>query len=260
MCSIYINNIAGPNKTINALGSQIVVIFSPPIVLDSNKKYEMALLNGSVVYANPNVTNRYLRFTYKGDSYDMLLENGIYDIDALNVAFQNLTSYLYPTNGLFSIEALTSTSQVCIFFYDYANTQLNFQSNGDNIMDLLGFTPVTTANYFVPQSITSYAISQGKAMLNNISQFIINVDCINSSYNNSQGSSSLLFTSTIEVSPYSTQNLLPYNLCWCNMFKTTLSSITVTITSDNGTLVDMTGGNTTVPELFAVTLLIKEKK
>ena len=44
------------------------------------------------------------------------------------------------------------------------------------------------------------------------------------------------------------------------MFKTTLSSITLTVTSYNGTLVDMTEGNTTVPELFAVTLLIKEKK
>ena len=79
MSSLDINNISGSNKTIN-------------------------------------VTNRYLRFTYKNLSYNLQLENGIYDTNALNNAFQNLTSYLYPTNGLFSIEPLTSTSQVCIFF------------------------------------------------------------------------------------------------------------------------------------------------
>ena len=127
------------NKTISNLGSQITVNFNPPIWLDPSKKYQMAQNNGSIVYCHPNVTNRYLRFTYKNLSYNLQLENGIHDINALNIAFQNLTSYLYPTNGLFSIEPLTSTSHVCIFFYDYVNTELSFQSdNNDNIMDLLG--------------------------------------------------------------------------------------------------------------------------
>ena len=148
MSSLDINNISGSNKTINTLGSQIIINLDKSIVLESNKKYEMALLNGSIVYAHPNVINRYLRFTYKNLTYNLQLENGIYDINALNIAFQNLTSYLYPTNGLFSIEPLTSTSQVCIFFYDYVNTELSFQSdNNDNIMDLLGFTPSDTTKF-----------------------------------------------------------------------------------------------------------------
>ena len=54
-------------------------------------------------------------------------------------------------------------------FYDYVNTELSFQSdNNDNIMDLLGFTP-SDITKFTPTSITNFAISQGKAMLNNIS-------------------------------------------------------------------------------------------
>ena len=296
MSSLDINNISGSNKTINTLGSQIIINLDKSIVFESNKKYEMALLNGSIVYAHPNVINRYLRFTYKNLTYNLQLENGIYDINALNIAFQNLTSYLYPTNGLFSIEPLTSTSQVCIFFYDYVNTELSFQSdNNDNIMDLLGFTPSDTTK-FTPTSITNFAISQGKAMLNNISQFFVNIDCVNSSYNDAQASttqvciffydyvntelsfqsdnndnimdllgftpsdttnftplsitnfalsqgkamlnnisqflisaycitstynnsqsSNLLYTSTIEVSLYSTQNLMPYNMVWSDI-------------------------------------------
>ena len=59
-------------------------------------------------------------------SCNLQLENGIYDINVLNIAFQNLTSYLHPTNGWFSTEPLTSLSQVCIIFYVYVNTELSF--------------------------------------------------------------------------------------------------------------------------------------
>ena len=104
-------------------------------------------------------------------------------------------------------------------FYDYVNTELSFQSdNNDNIMDLLGFTPSDTSK-FTPTSITNFALSQGKAMLNNISQFFVNIDCVNSSYNNSQASTTLIYTTTIKVSPYSTQDLTPFNLRWCVYLK-----------------------------------------
>ena len=51
-------------------------------------------------------------------------------------------------------------------------------------MNLLGFVP--TNSKFVPASIRNYALSQGKYMKNKISQFLINVDYIPSTYNNSQ--------------------------------------------------------------------------
>ena len=117
MSGIYINNQPGNNKTVNTLGNQFTVYLNPPLMLDPTKKYQMALLNGSIVYCNPNVINRYLRFTYKRTDYDMQVPNGIYDVPALNTSFQNLTASLYPTNGLFSIEPLTSTLQVCVYSF-----------------------------------------------------------------------------------------------------------------------------------------------
>ena len=71
-------------------------------------------------------------------------------------------------------------------------------------MDLLGFTPQTTDVNFTPTTITYFVLSRRKAMLNNISQFLISADCIPSTYNKSQ-SSNLLYTSTIELSPCSTK-------------------------------------------------------
>ena len=126
-------------------------------------------------------------------------------------------------------------------------------------MDLLGFTPTHTSS-FTPLSITNFALSQGKAMLNNISQFLISADCITSTYNNSQ-SSNLLYTSTIEVSPYSTQNLMPYNMVWSDIYKSIINSITITLTGDDGSLIDMTGNSgISSPELFAITIEIREKR
>ena len=125
-------------------------------------------------------------------------------------------------------------------------------------MDLLGFTPSDTIK-FTPTSITDFVLSQGKAMLNNISQFLISADCITSTYNNYQ-SSNLLYTSTIEVSPYSTQNLMPYNMVWSDIYKSIINSITITLTGDDGSLIDMTGNSgDSSPEIFAITIEIREK-
>ena len=46
MSSLDINNISGNNKTVNTLGSQIIINLDKSIVFKSNKKYEMALLKG----------------------------------------------------------------------------------------------------------------------------------------------------------------------------------------------------------------------
>ena len=59
------------------------------------------------------------------------------------------------------------------------------------------------------------------------------------------------------MSPCITQDLLPVILRWCYIFKNTIDSLTVTLVSETGILIDMTGDNNTAPELFAVTLLIR---
>ena len=45
----------------------------------------MTLLNGSIVYDHPSVTNRYLRFTYKDLSHILQSENSIYERIYINV-------------------------------------------------------------------------------------------------------------------------------------------------------------------------------
>ena len=87
---------------------------SNPILLDKDKNYEIGLLNASIVYCNPNVVNRYLRFTYKTVNYNMVVPNGIYLLNDLKVMFVILTESLFA-NELFYCEGLDITAQLLYF-------------------------------------------------------------------------------------------------------------------------------------------------
>ena len=122
----------------------------------------LVLTNASFVYCNPNVTNRYLRFTYMSIEYNIQFPIGVCCLNDINLHFVILTSNLY-VNGLFYVEGIEATSQCIVYCNDYANTQINFESNNDNIFHVLGF--VSTSNKFIPQSITQYALSPTKVSL-----------------------------------------------------------------------------------------------
>ena len=150
---IYFDNTSAPNKIINSTGNRITMTLSNPILLDKYKNYEIGLLNASIVYCDPNVINRYLRFTYNTVNYNMVVPNGIYSLNDLNVMFVILTESFFA-NSLFYCEGLDSTAQVGLFCNDYQNTQVSFISNNYNIFDILGFVP--TNSKFVPQSAVNY--------------------------------------------------------------------------------------------------------
>ena len=201
---IYIDNSTASNKIINSTGNKITITLSSPIILDQNKKYEICLLNSSIVYCHPNVVNKYLKFTYNSIDYSLPIKNGLYTLDDLNIAFTNLTSSLYE-DGLFTIEGLDATSQVAIFCNDYINTEIDFSGN-DNILTLLGFSNSTSK--FQPTSAQNYYLSQNKAQLNNISNFFISVDGCNSFLSNGN-SSSTVYIAPINVKPNRTQTISP---------------------------------------------------
>ena len=112
-----------------------------------------------------------------------MVPNGIYSLNDLNVMFAILTESLFA-NGLFYCESLDSTAQVALFCNDFENTQVSFISNNDIIFDILRFVP--TNSKFVPQSAVNYYLSQGRAIINNISNFFISVDYTNSFLTNGQ--------------------------------------------------------------------------
>ena len=53
---------------------------------------------------------------------------------------------------------------------------------------------------------------------------------------------------------------MPYTMVWSDIYKNIINSITITLTGDDGSLIDMTGNSgVSSPELFAITIEIREK-
>ena len=98
----------------------------------------------------------------------MQVPNGIYSLTDLNVMFVILTESLFA-NGLLYCEGLDSIAQVALFCKDYQHTQVSCISNKDEVFDIAGFAPTNSKS--VPQSAANYYLSQGRALLNNISNF-----------------------------------------------------------------------------------------
>ena len=109
-----------------------------------------------------------MRFTYMNTYYNIPIPNGLYSLNDINLQFTILTSFLYA-NGLFYVEGIEATCQCILYCNDFVNTTVSFESNNDNIFDILGF--VSTDTKFVPQSAVSYVLSPSKVQLNNISNF-----------------------------------------------------------------------------------------
>ena len=122
----------------------------------------------------------------------------------------------------------------------------------------MGFVP--TNSKFVPQSAVNYYLSQGRALLNNISNFFISVDYTNSFLTNGQ-LYSVICVQPITVDANETQTIQPFNPIFSSFSKTLLiDQITVMLTGDNNSTIDMTGGTGTNPELFSVTLILQDTK
>ena len=54
------------------------------------------------------------------------------------ISIYNFSTTNLFANGLFYVEGIEATSQCIVYYNEYANTQINFESNNDNIFDVIG--------------------------------------------------------------------------------------------------------------------------
>ena len=126
------------------------------------------------------------------------------------------------------------------------------------MFDALGLVP--TNSKFVPQSAVYYYLSQGRAVLNNISNFFISVDYTNSFLTKGH-LNSVIYVQPITVDAHETQTIQPFYPIFSSFSKNILiDQITVMLTGDNNLIIDMTGGTGITPELFSVTLILQNIK
>ena len=85
--TLFINNTAGNNTTINPLGNQVTVNLNPAVHLDNKKRYVLRIISAQIPYCFPNVftgINDNIYYTYKGNPFTMTFPQGIYSLSAIN--------------------------------------------------------------------------------------------------------------------------------------------------------------------------------
>ena len=223
--------IANDNKT------RIRMRFNPPLEIDKNKKYEMALVNLETYYSFPNITSENNHFMYKENErgwFSIVLPEGCYELADINNVLQremrvnghwNSSLDEYPI----ALGANSSTLKSTLKIKD--GYTVKFQEVG-SFKKLLGFTGVDYESGY----------HEGEATVNimNVNSIFVNIDIIGGSYVNGNRHPTI-YSFFPNVSPGHKIIENPQNLVYLPVILDTISSIETSITDDSGKLLNLRG-------------------
>ena len=264
MISLFVNNSPSQNKIINDLGSQVTVNLNPSLLLDEKKNYHLRLLQANIVYSQPNIiSGKNNQLTYKYTSSKItpqaektiVFETGLYTVDDINT---KISLFMLAEEGTDNSDLITfypdpSTSKI---YAMYGDANVTIYCDGiHSILPLLGFPAADGA--IGEYTTASYDISNNQANLNTIQNYNIKCDITTGTYENSQ-LSNIIASVIPDTQPYSTIIYKPFYPIRCPINVKRIESITITLTSQTGEMVDMgTDGGLNEPEAFSVLLTIE---
>src|SRR6266516_2516254 len=182
-----------PSYTIThtATKSDFIFNLSPAIHLDSNKKYEAALLSVNLYNSIPNVTGDNNKFKYSNDSGQMwkiiTFNKGSYEIQAINDEIQrqmiingdydiiNKEFYITVSADIPELKSIINiTNQSYLVDFNVENS----------IGSTLGFYPENSTKYFQKKLTYGYNKSHDIVDITKTNLVLINVSFISGSYVN----------------------------------------------------------------------------
>ena len=238
MFSIYVNNTPDSNKIINSTSNSVRIYLNPSIELDTQKKWQLRVLSGNIVYCEPNITSSNNKFSYIADgvTYDKTIPTGTYSLDDLNNTIARITT---AQNGsqLFAFVGNEATSTVIVYFAQ-PNTYINLSS--DSIMSLLGFgTAIPRIGGFLTK--TGSVESTQKATLDNLQLILVKCNITNGSYLNG-GQNNIICGIPINANPYSQLQHEFIHPSRNGIFVDRIDNLEISLLSQNGENLDFTNG------------------
>ena len=164
MDNLLVTNTPDVNKTINSIGSSVTMTLSSPLIFDSNKKYQLRLIQANIVYCTPNIgsafNNNKLEYNVDGVNYTITFPNGLYAISEINNTVSLFTLENNQDASLISFIANEANSTI----YLYADTPIIiYASHANSIMQILGFAATD-----ITLSSSGYVNGENQAMLNTL--------------------------------------------------------------------------------------------
>ena len=213
--------------------------FNPPIQLDKNKQYEIALVNLETYYSFPNIdaSNNYFRYSPDdGDTwFEMCIPEGSYDIININDTIQQKmrqNGHYDPTN--IAISANSNTLKSVLILEN--NYQVDFR-HPNSISRVLGFyNDIYTLGFQESENVVNIL---------SINSLLVNLDIISGSYVNGS-SHNTIYSFFPNVSPGCKIVESPINLVYLPITLDTIHSLEVSITDQDGMQLNLRGETLTM--------------
>ena len=216
--------------------------FNPPIQLNKNKSYEMALVNLETYYSIPNITSRNNTFKYSPDGGEnwmtVDIPTGSYDIEDINSVIQRemkANGHWDATNEEYYVSLLANPNTMKAILNIENNYQVSFKF-GNSLRKILGFN---SKIYTVSQE------SERVVDILSINSILVNTNVISGSYVNGANKPTI-YSFFPNVSPGHKIVEHPKNLIYLPITLHVIHNLRVNLTDQNFDILDLRGENVTI--------------
>ena len=216
--------------------------FNPPIQLNKQKSYEMALVNLETYYSIPNITPKNNAFRYSPDEganwIVVDIPTGSYDIEDINDVIQRgmkENGHWDAANEEFYVSLLANPNTMKAILNVENNYQVNFKS-GNSLRKLLGFG---SKIYSASQE------SERVVDILGVNSILVNTNITSGSYVNGTNKPTI-YSFFPNVSPGHKIVEHPKNLIYLPITLHVIHSLQVTLTDQNFDILDLRGENVTI--------------
>ena len=216
--------------------TQFTTRFNPPIQLDKNKRYEIALVNLETYYSFPNIDASNNYFKYSPDAgttwFEIYIPEGSYDIRDINDLIQSRmrqNGHYDSINEDYYIMISANTNTLRSILMLENNYQVDF-SQPNSISSVLGFN----------NNIYTQEFQESENVVNilDINSLLVNLDIISGSYVNG-ATLNTIYSFFPNVSPGYKIIETPRNLVYLPVTLDTIHSLETTLTDQDGTLLNL---------------------
>ena len=216
--------------------SKFTTRLNPPLQLDRDKEYEIALVNLETYYSFPNIDETNNVFVYSPDNGNswvkIKIPEGSYEIDNINTNIQHemeKRGHHDPINEDYYINISANSNtlkSVLILGKDY---QVDF-NHQNSLAKVLGFSGAKyTKGFYQSENVVNIL---------SINSILVNIDIISGSYVNGT-TKNTIYSFFPKVSPGYKINETPVNLVYLPITLDTIDSLQVSITDQDDHLLNL---------------------
>jgi len=209
--------------------------FSPPLELDKEKYYEIALVNLETYYSFPNIENNIFDYYNGKERKQFEIPTGSYEIESLNDYIQRQIGILGDDKEAIEISPNLNTLKTMI---SVKRNYKVFFTNKKSLRKLLGFRNNRTIE-------SGYHESDHIINILSVNTILIHLDIITGSTVNGSPTS-VIYAFFPNVSPGYKIVERPHNLTYLPVVVKTIKSLNVRITDQDGNQLKLRGETVTI--------------